>query len=459
MSGHPLPVRNGEEKLTAKDRKALGVAIIGWSVDMYDLLVILHVASYVSAAFFPSDNPVLGLTATFAAFAVSLVVRPVGALLFGSIADRTGRRRAMTISVLGAGILTAAMGFLPGIGTIGAAAPVLLLLLRVTQGLFVGGITASTHTIATESLPERWRGMAAGLIKGGGGSLAVVVINLLVIILIGVMGQERFADWGWRGLFIFALAGSLLNYMILRRTEESPAWVARQAKPTSSQERPTKSPVRVLFSQRWRTLVVLTSAIVFTASAPYYLTTGILPTVYKQVLGLSQDAASLFLIINVTLSAAVAALCGHLSQRVGRRRVFLVSGVACLVLLPTLYLVMMARPAEWLLLACGALMVMASGAISAPLIIFINELFPTEIRSTATAFAWSIGYGLSGLLPTLVTALSGSLDRVIPVLAVSATITAVGFLLLIARTKETRGALSQPQPAAPASPADEPLAG
>ncbi|MDT0440276.1 MULTISPECIES: MFS transporter [Streptomyces] len=446
-----------KDRLTAKDRKALGVAVIGWSVDMYDLLVILHVASYVSAAFFPSENPVLGLTATFAAFAVSLVVRPIGALVFGSIADRTGRRRAMRVSVLGAGVLTAAMGFLPGIATIGVAAPVLLLLLRVAQGLFVGGITASTHTIATESLPERWRGMAAGLVKGGGASLAVVVINLLVIILSAVTGQAAFADWGWRGLFVFALAGSLLNFALLRGTEESPAWVAKHSQADSVREQPAKSPVRVLFSQQWRALVFLTAAIVFTASAPYYLTTGILPTVYKQVLGLSQDAASTFLIINVTLSAAVAAYCGHLSQRVGRRRVFLMSGIACLVLLPALYVVMMDRPAEWLLLVCGALMVMASGAISAPLIIFINELFPTDIRSTATAFAWSVGYGLSGLLPTLVTALSGDLDRIIPVLAVSAAITSAGFLLLISRTEETRGALSEARPTTAS--VDGPLAG
>ncbi|MEU1305169.1 MFS transporter [Streptomyces shenzhenensis] len=432
-----------EDRLSSSDWKALGVAVVGWSVDMYDLLVILHVASYVSESFFPSDSPLLSLTATYAAFAVSLVVRPVGALVFGSLADRAGRRRAMTISVLGAGAFTAAMGFLPGIGVIGVVAPVLLLVLRVVQGLFVGGITASTHTLATESLPERWRGMAAGLIKGGGGSLAVVVINLLVIVLIAVLGQEEFAAWGWRALFVFALVGSLGNYLVLRHVEESPAWLARQAGSGASGGRePTVTPVRALFSARWRKLVMVTAAIVFTASAPYYLTTGILPTVYKQVLGLSQDAASTFLIINVSLSAAIAAVCGHASQRVGRRRVFLASGVACLVLIPGLYLVMQARPAEWVLLVCGAVMVMASGAISAPLIIFVNELFPTEIRSTATAFSWSVGYGLSGLLPTVITGVSGGLDAVIPVLAVSAAVITLGFLVLVLRAEETRGALS-----------------
>lgn len=435
-----------DDRMTAGDRKSLGAAVLGWTVDMYDLLVILHVASYVSAAFFPSEgNPMLGLTATYAAFAISLVVRPVGALVFGSIADRAGRRPAMAVAVIGAGLSTAAMGVLPGVATIGLAAPVLLLVLRVVQGMFVGGITASTHTLATETLPERWRGMAAGLIKGGGASLAVVVINLLVIGLVAVQGQETFAAWGWRILFVVALAGSLANFLVLRRVEESPAWVARRAAAhrdgATSPRTAEPSPVRALFSARWRMLTLTTITIVFTASAPYYLTTGILPTVYKQSLGLSQQAASTFLIINVVLSAAVAVVCGHLSQRVGRRPVFVFSGVVCLVFIPGLYLVMASRPADWVLLLCGALMVMASGAISAPLIIFINELFPTEVRSTATAFSWNVGYGLSGMLPTFVTAVSAGPETVIPVLIGTSLVIAAGFLLMMVRTRETRGAL------------------
>ncbi|ASR36714.1 hypothetical protein BAY61_18820 [Prauserella marina] len=430
------------ERLSRAHRKALGAAVLGWTVDMYDLLVILHVASYVSAAFFPAEaGSLVGLTATYATFAVSLVVRPLGALVFGSFADRAGRRPAMMLAVIGAGVSTALMGLLPGVATLGIAAPVLLIVLRIVQGMFVGGITASTHTLATETLPERWRGMAAGLIKGGGASLAVVVINLLVIALGALLGQAAFADWGWRVLFVVALAGSIVNYLVLRRVEESPAWVARQAARGTS---PAKiQPGRALFSRRWRTVTLAAVAIVFTASAPYYLTTGILPTVYKQVLHMSQDSASLFLIVNVVLSAAVAVVCGHLSQRVGRRKVFLVSGAACLVLIPGLYLVMSTGPGEWLLLVCGAVMVMASGAISAPLIIFVNELFPTEIRSTATAFSWNVGYGLSGLLPTLVTGISAGVSSIIPTLIVVSAVLSAVFLALTLRAKETRGALNE----------------
>ncbi|GAA5051377.1 MFS transporter [Nocardia callitridis] len=441
---------SARERLGRADAKVIAAAVLGWTIDMFDLLVILHVAGHVSRAFFPSDNEMLGFTATYAAFAVSLLVRPLGALLLGSLSDRSGRRVSMMIGVLGAGAATAAMGALPGVVTIGLAAPVLFIVLRIVQGIFVGGIAASTHTIATETVPERFRGMTAGLIKGGGASLAVVVINVLVLGLTAAFGSAAFAEWGWRILFAVALLGAFVNYFVLRGIEESPLWLRRQAQ--IAHERDIESvtvrverPGRELFSARWRTLVLTSAAIVFAASAPYYLTTGILPTVYKNAFHLSQSETSSFLIINVVGSAIVAVVCGHLSQHIGRKRLFLGAGVACLVLIPGLYAFMWYVTPDNLavVLICSATMVMASGAISAPLIIFLNERFPTELRSTATAFAWNIGYGLSGMMPTLVTALSAGAGSMVPVLIVLSLLIAVGFLVLIVRADETRGALSR----------------
>lgn len=433
------PDRTG---LRRSDVKVISVATLGWTVDMFDLMMVLHIASQVSAAFFPSANPLLGLTATYASFAISLVVRPIGSLVFGALADRAGRRPAMTIAVLGAGAATALMGALPAAVTIGAAAPIGVIALRIVQGVFVGGITASTHTLATETVPERYRGLTAGVIKGGGASLAVVLINVIIIALDAAVGPAAFDVWGWRLLFGFALLGSLLNYVMLRTTEESPLWRRAQAAKTTADA--PRHPGRALFSTRWRGLVATSALIVFTASAPYYLTTGILPTVYKEVFRLDQDIASSFVIINVVGSALVAAVCGHLSQHVGRRKVFLAAGTACLVLIPGLYALLLAldAPGDAIVLTCSAVMVMASGAVTAPLIIFLNERFPTEIRSTATAFTWNIGYGLSGMVPTFVTAVSADDAAIVPTLIGTSLVLALVFLTLIVRATETRGALT-----------------
>ena len=435
------------DRFTIADAKVIGVAVLGWTIDMFDLMVILHVATYVSRAFFPSSNAMLGLTATYAAFAVSLLVRPLGALILGSLADRSGRRLAMVVGVVGAGFATALMGALPGVTIIGVAAPILFIVLRVIQGIFVGGIAASTHTLATESVPERFRGMTAGLIKGGGASLAVVLINLLVLGLTLAFGAEAFAAWGWRILFGAALVGAMINYLAVRHVEESPLWVERRQQLDRERDSatldPTPGPSKVLFSRRWRTLAVTSAAIVFTASAPYYLTTGILPTVYKQEFNLSQEQTSTFVIINVVGSALVAVICGHLSQHIGRKKVFWWAGLVCLFAIPGLYALMqyLKQPSPAILLACSALMVMASGAVSAPLIIFLNERFPTDLRSTGTAFSWNVGYGLSGMMPTAVTAISAETGGMVPTLIVMSLIVCVAFLVLIARSDETRGAL------------------
>ena len=130
-------------------------SVVAWSFDLFDLFILLFVASTIGPLFFPSDVPTLSLAATYASFAVTLLMRPVGSAVFGNYADRHGRKRAMIVAVTGVGIVTALMGAVPTIYTIGILAPIVFLLLRVVQGVFVGGVVASTHTIGTETVPER----------------------------------------------------------------------------------------------------------------------------------------------------------------------------------------------------------------------------------------------------------------------------------------------------------------
>jgi MFS family permease len=432
-------------RLRRRDVHVIVVATVGWTIDILDLMVVLNVASYVSKAFFPAEKPMLGLAVTYASFGISLIVRLVGSLLFGSLADRAGRRRSMAIAVLGSGIATAMLGLLPGIGTIGLLAPIGLILVRIVQGIFIGGITASTHTLATESVPERFRGLTSGIIKGGGASLGVAVINVAILVLVGVLGEPAFAAWGWRLVFVFGLVASVLDYVLLRKTEESPLWQQKHERTTQAV---TERPGRVLFSKQWRGRVLASIVIVFTGSAAYYVTTGILPTVYKQVFELDQKTASSLMLITMIGGVLIGAIGGHLSQHAGRRKVLLVSGAAALVCIPGTYVLLdaLGKPSTAVLLIGGFGMVVVSGAVTSPLIIFLNERFPTEIRSTATAFTWTVGYGLGGMMPALVTAVSPDAGSMLPTLIVLSLVISAVFLVSAARSAETRGALSSPAP-------------
>ena len=164
---------------TRQMRNAIVASVLGWSLDLFDLFILLYVAPVVGALFFPSSVPTLSLAAVYASFAVTLLMRPVGSAIFGHYADVHGRKNAMFVAIVGVGVSTAAFGLLPTIAQVGFIAPVLFLALRLVQGVFVGGVVASTHTIGTEWVVaelarghvrpcrRRWRGNwgAAGLVR------------------------------------------------------------------------------------------------------------------------------------------------------------------------------------------------------------------------------------------------------------------------------------------------------
>src|SRR5438067_9636552 len=158
--------------------KAVAASCVGWSLDLYDLFILLFVAPVIGKLFFPSTHPMLSLAAVYASFGVTLLMRPLGSGLFGAYADTHGRKRAMIMAMIGVGVPTAAFGILPTVHTIGVAAPVIFILLKLVQGVFVGGVVAATHAIGTESVGSRYRGAVSGLIGGGGAGLGALLASL-----------------------------------------------------------------------------------------------------------------------------------------------------------------------------------------------------------------------------------------------------------------------------------------
>jgi len=157
---------------------AVIASVLGWSLDLFDLFILLYVAPVVGMLFFPSDQPMLSLAAVYASSGVALIIRPLGSAIFGNYADTHGRKGAMTIALIGTGVSTAAFGLLPTIHQVGIIAPIIFLILRLVQGVFIGGVVASTHTIGTESVSPKWRGTMSGFI-GGGAACSARVLDLL----------------------------------------------------------------------------------------------------------------------------------------------------------------------------------------------------------------------------------------------------------------------------------------
>src|ERR1700744_5278423 len=182
---------------TQQMRNAIIASVLGWSLDLFDLFILLYVAPVVGALFFPSTIPTLSLAAVYASFAVTLLMRPVGSAIFGHYADVRGRKNAMFIAIVGVGFSTAAFGVLPTIAQAGYLAPALFLILRLVPGVSVGGVVASAHPIGTESVSPDRRGAMSGLIGGGGAGIGALLASFIFLITLSIFPGGGVAVWGW----------------------------------------------------------------------------------------------------------------------------------------------------------------------------------------------------------------------------------------------------------------------
>lgn len=380
---------------------AIVASVLGWSLDLFDLFILLYVAPVVGALFFPSSQQTLSLAATYASFAVTLLMRPVGSAIFGNYADAHGRKNAMTIAVIGVGIVTASFGLLPTIHQAGVVAPILFLVLRLVQGVFVGGVVASTHTIGTESVPLRWRGTMSGLIGGGGAAIGALIASFVYLITSSIFPGAAFSVWGWRCMFLSGLVSAFLGLFIFKNLSESPIWQAAQqektAKPASE-----RAPLATLWAGAYRNVLLVNLLITIGGGAGYYLTSGFIPTFLKVINKVPPSTTSLILIAASIAVFVSAVLTGTLSDYIGRKTTFILAGLAGAILLPICYHALAAAHDTTHILLLVLAISFVGNAGYAAVLIFLNERFPTSLRASGTGLSWNIGFAVGGMMPTFV---------------------------------------------------------
>ena len=426
--------------------RAVVASCIGWSLDLYDLFILLFVAPIIGKLFFPSEHAMLSLAAVYASFGVTLLMRPLGSALFGSYADRKGRKAAMIASMIGVGVSTAAFGLLPTVATIGVAAPILFIVLRLIQGVFVGGVVAATHTIGTESVAPRWRGAVSGLIGGGGAGLGALFASIAYYALSAAFPGEQFEEWGWRCMFFTGIISAVLGITIFGKLEESPMFKKLQEAKARSKAAaaPMANPVRTLFTGQYRNILLVNLLLTIGGGAGYYLTSGFLPTYLKVVNGTPAETAG-FILMLASIGVIVASIAtGHLSTFIGRKKTFIWVGILRLILLPAIAL-MMSGVSDAVTLGFYVIVFSMLGSMGyAPILIFLNERFPTTIRATGTGLSWNIGFAIGGVLPTFVSLASPMPTDVPMSLALFLGAISVIFLIGAFIVPETIGKLDEP---------------
>ncbi len=383
-------------------RRAIVVSCLGWSLDLFDLFILLYVAPVIGTLFFPSEYPTLSLAAVYASFAVTLFMRPVGSAIFGHYADAHGRKGAMTVAMIGVGLSTAAFGALPTIQQAGLIAPILFLALRLIQGVFVGGVVASTHTVGTEAVPANWRGFMSGLIGGGGAAIGALLASVVYLVTSAIFPDDAFTQWGWRFMFFAGLMSSVLGLYISRNLDESPFFKKLQQDKAARKIARPAAPLKTLFSGGYRKVLLVNVLITFGSGAGYYLSSGYMPTFLKVINSVPNHTAALILMGASVAAFVSSVLVGMLSDQIGRKPTFLTVGVAAVFLLPFCYLGLAGTTDLTHIVLYALAIAFIGNAGYAPVLIFLNERFPTAVRASGTGLSWNIGFALGGMTPTFV---------------------------------------------------------
>ena len=285
-----------KNKLTKEQKITVLASWLGWSLDGYDLVLMLFVISSVNQLFFPTKDPTLSLMATFATYTVALIMRPLGGALFGSFGDRHGRKNAMMVTITGISAITFLTGLLPTWNSAGIIAPILLIVLRFAQGLFAGGEWASGSSITMESTPKSMRGLISGFLQSGytfGFLLASIVYQIVSHTYTG----ESFVEVGWRLMFYTAIGPGLLSLLIRFKMNESEIWLEKK-----KSRKIEKNPLlRVLTEKENRRALLLALVIMTGLMYSYYTSIGFMPTFLQKYVGLDrQDVASIMIAATIS---------------------------------------------------------------------------------------------------------------------------------------------------------------
>ena len=407
---------------------AIAFSALGWAFDLFDLFILLYVAPVLAKVFFPSGQQMLSLAGVYAAFTATLIMRPAGGWVFGRFADLRGRRRAMVVAAVGVGLSTALMGALPTVESIGLLAPALFLGLRLVQGVFMGGMVASTHTLGTESIAPKHRGLASGIISGGGSGVGKLMASLVFLAVTSLFPGPAFAQWGWRVMFFSGLISSLLGLFVFSRLHESPLWEALQrAQPGEAARKAPAAPAARLGA--FLPVVLLCIVLTTCGGGLAYLTSGYLPTFMKLVNHVKPKDLGWILSLSALAVIASSVLSGYLTDLVGRKPAMLVYGVISLVSIPLMYHGL-AQAHSLREIGMYSVLLSAVGTFCyAPLLIVLNERFPTSIRSSGTAVSWNIGFALGGSMPVLVSLIAKASSGLSVALAIATGLLALAYVL------------------------------
>jgi len=428
-------------------RRVVIAAAVGNVIEWYDFYIFGSLATLLASKFFAQSQSGSDLIKYVGTFTAGFLIRPFGAFVFGRVGDLVGRKYTFLITLSGMGLSTALIGLVPSYAKIGALAGVLLLLLRLIQGLCLGGEYGGAITYVAEHAPDEKRGYYTGWLQTSP-TLGIVVSLAVIIATREIVGTEAFNAWGWRIPFLLSLLMVAIAIYIRLQLAETPIFQAIKAKGQTS-----TNPWREAFLSENVKYVVIASIVVIGEGVVWYSSQFWALYFVQQVQ--KPDVLTPAIITGAALLIATPSLIffGWLSDRIGRKPIILAGFLLAAVTYYPLYTALgnAANPANInypLSILIVVIMVCYVGMVYGPIGAFLAEYFPARIRYTSVSVPYHIGNGWGGgLVPVITTAAYLASHNIGHALVYPITVPAVAFVLSLFLMPETRK-ISIWQPAA-----------
>jgi MFS transporter, MHS family, proline/betaine transporter len=377
-------------------RRAIVVSTIGNALEWFDFLVYGFFAVIIAKLYFPATNPTISLLATWATFGVGFLTRPLGGIVLGAVADRVGRKSALTLTISLMAVGIAFVAFSPTYQSIGIAAPILMLIGRLIQGFSAGGEVGCATAFLVEYAPPRRRGYF-GSFQMVAQAIASLLGSLFGAVLTHSLSPEHLYSWGWRVPFVVGLMIVPVGLYLRTKLDESPVFVEKREK-----DELTASPIRDTATKHWMQVAAGFGLTVF-GTVGTYIFLLYMPTHATRVLHLPLTDGLISSACGAVCYLVVCPIAGAVSDRIGRKKMMLSALGASLVTAYPIFAVLTAHPSLPMLIACQVLLMFYLAVFQGCYPAFVSELLPSRIRSTGISVSYNVAVMIfGGFAPAIV---------------------------------------------------------
>ena len=381
-------------------RKVLLASFIGTTFEWYDFFIYASAAALVFAPlFFPDVSDLVGQLAAFSTFAVGFIARPIGGLVVGHFGDRVGRKSMLVFCLLSMGIATVLIGCLPTYHDIGIWAPILLVVLRIFQGIGVGGEWGGAVLMAVEYAPPNRRGLYGGFVQIGTPA-GLILANIAFLGALALVPEDQFLVWGWRVPFLLSAILVIIGLVIRLQIEETPIYASAKRRDTSGE----RLPILEVLKSHWRPVITGGLAHSSTTMIGYVLIAYIL-SYGVGVLGMAKSTMVTLVLVASAVWLLTCLIFAAWSDRLGRRRIYIAGSIAALSWVFPFFLLIDTMNV-WLMGVALIGLALALAAMYSPIAALLSELFPTRVRYTGNSLSYQVGTLLGGaFVPVIATSL------------------------------------------------------